>query len=239
MYNQNKLLPEQTADKIMQHIIDNNLKPGDKIPNETELGEIIGVGRSTVREAVRTLVSRNILKIRRGAGTYICDNTGVSDDPLGLAFQKDKYKLAMDMLQVRIILEPEIAAIAASTATQQDIEKITNLCNIVEQKINQNIDHMPDDIAFHQAIATCTNNIIITKLIPIINSSVALFGSLTSRQLKTETIHTHREIANAIAAHDSVNAKYAMTMHLLYNNKRIRELIEERDRVSSAGCSGL
>lgn len=225
--NENKTLPEQTADSITQYIIENNLQVGDKIPNEFELGEILSVGRSTVREAVRILVSRNVLVIRRGAGTYVADNTGVSDDPLGLAFTKDKYQLAKELLQVRIILEPEIAAMAADTATEKDIEEIIRRCDKVEQMILNNEDHMLEDVKFHEAIARCTGNSVIEKLIPIIDTSVAIFANITLRQLKEETIATHRAIATAIANHNSTDAKHAMTMHMLYNKTRINQLIEE------------
>ncbi len=224
----NKPLPEQTADKIIQYIIDNNLQVDDKIPNEFELGAILGVGRSTIREAVRILVSRNVLVIRRGAGTYVANNTGVSDDPLGLAFTRDKYKLARDLFQVRIILEPEIAAMAANMATEKDIEVIKKQCDKVENMIKKGEDHMMEDVKFHQAIARCTGNAVIEKLIPIINTSVAVFANITARQLKEETITTHRAIANAVAEHNPTDAKHAMTMHMLYNKNKINEIIAQR-----------
>lgn len=227
--NYNKTLPEQTADKIIQYIIENNLQVDDKIPNEFELGEILDVGRSTVREAVRILVSRNILVIRRGAGTYVANNTGVSDDPLGLAFTKDKYKLAKDLLHVRIILEPEIASMAANMANERDIEVITKQCDKVEAMIKQGENHMLEDVKFHEAIARCTGNDVIEKLIPIINTSVAVFANITDRQLREETITTHRAIANAIAKHNSTDAKHAMTMHMLYNKYKIYELIDKKE----------
>ncbi len=225
--NENKSLPEQTADKIVQYIINNNLNVNDKIPNEFELCEILGVGRSTIREAVRILVSRNVLNIRRGAGTFIANNTGVSDDPLGLAFEKDINKLAKDLLQVRIIIEPEIAAMAANMATEKDIEEIFKKCNKVENMILNGENHMLDDVKFHEAIARCTKNSIIEKLIPIIDKSVAVFANITDRQLKEETITTHRAIANAIANHNPTDAKHAMTMHLLYNKDKINQIVND------------
>lgn len=227
--NLNKTLPEQTADKIIDYIIEKNLKAGDRIDNEYVLCDKLGVGRSTLREAVRILVSRNVLTIRRGAGTYIADNTGVSEDPFGLVFAKDKYKLAKDLFQVRMILEPEIAAIAATMATDRDIEVIMEQCDKVEKMILNDEDHMSEDVKFHEAIARCTGNFVIEKLIPTINTSVAVFANITSRQLKDETIETHRAIAKAIARHNPTDAKHAMTMHMLYNKKKINEIIEKHE----------
>lgn len=223
-----KPLSEQMAEKIIHYILENNLDVGDKIPNEFELGEILGAGRSTIREAVRILASRNILVIKQGAGTYVADNTGVSDDPLGLIFARDKYKLAQDLFQVRMILEPEIAAIAANVASDEEIEKIFYHCDRVEAMIKRDENHMLEDVKFHEAIARCTDNMVIGKLIPIINTSVAVFANITDRQLKEETIITHRAIANAIAEHNPTDAKHAMTMHMLYNKNKIKEIIEAK-----------
>lgn len=225
----NKTLPEQTADSIMEYIISNNMQPGDKIPNEFELAELLSVGRSTVREGVRILVSRNVLVIKRGAGTYIADNTGVPEDPLGLSFSRDKYALAADLIELRLILEPEIASLAALKATDKDIAAIMHKCDRVEELYYSGADHMPEDIAFHTAIARASGNQVIEKIVPIINTSVALFCNLTARTLKEETITTHRNVAKAIAEHDSVSAKYAMMMHLIYNRNKIEELIREHN----------
>ena len=124
-----KSLGEQVSEQIAQLIIDNNWEIGDKLPNEFELANMLNVGRSTIREAIKALTSRNILEIRRGAGTFISQKRGIVDDPLGLAFVKDKLKLATDLLEVRFMIEPRIAAIAAIKATDEEIEKILLLIN--------------------------------------------------------------------------------------------------------------
>ncbi len=224
--NDNKALPEQIADRIVDYIIKNDLQVGDRIENEYTLAEELGVGRSTIREAIRILVSKNVLVIKRGSGTYIANNTGVSADPLGLAFTKDKFRLAKELIQVRMMLEPEIAAVAASMANERDIEVIKKQCSKVEGLINEGKDHMMEDVRFHQAIARCTGNSVVEKLIPIINTSVAVFVNITAGQLKYETITTHRAIAKAIEEKNPTDAKQAMMMHLLFNKNKINEIIE-------------
>ena len=115
-----KLLGDQAADQIIQLIIDNDGKAGDKMPNEYELAEQLNVSRSTVREAIKALVSRNILEIKRGSGTFISEKCGISDDPLGLMFVKNKLKLATDLLEIRFMIEPKIASLAAANATDEE-----------------------------------------------------------------------------------------------------------------------
>ena len=111
-----KLLVPQIEDQLMMYIHQEQLTTGSKLPSEHKLGELFGVGRSTVREAVKSLVSKGILEVKRGSGTYVKSTEIIVDDPLGLAQFKDKYMLAMELFDVRILLEPEVAATACQKA---------------------------------------------------------------------------------------------------------------------------
>lgn len=106
VHNGEKSLPERVADQLMNLIRTQELQAGDKLPNEFELAEQLQVGRGSIREAVKLLVARNILEIKRGKGTYIAQHTGEIQDPLGLAFCSDQFQLAFDLLEVRMQLEP-------------------------------------------------------------------------------------------------------------------------------------
>ena len=194
---------------------------GDKLPNETILSERLNAGRSSVREAMKLLASRNIVTIRQGSGTYIASSPGMVEDPLGFTFIGNKQKLIHDLLEVRFLLEPSIAAMAATNAEEKDIKKITALCDEVEVLLNNHEDHTQKDIEFHAAIALSSKNVVVPRLIPVINSSIPLFVESTGNTLHKETIETHREIADAIAAHDPLRAQDAMYLHLVYNRKRI------------------
>ena len=85
-------------------------------------------------------------------------------------------------------------------------------------------NHTEKDIAFHAAIALSSKNIVVPKLVPIINSSIPLISDSKEYTLRDETIETHREIADAIAAHDAVRAHDAMYLHLIYNRKHIKSI---------------
>lgn len=220
LYN-GKPLAEQVADYILKLIVDSGLEAGAKLPNEFELAERTGVGRGTIREAVKILVSRNILEIRRGAGTYVSDRQGIVEDPLGLAFIKDKKNLAMDLLNVRLMLEPEIARMAAEHATEEQKDALVRQCDKVEEIICQGKNHMEEDVRLHEMIAACSGNRVMEKLVPVINSSIAVFVDVTNGRLRQETIETHREIVEAIVAGDGDGARCAMNMHLLYNRRAI------------------
>ena len=108
---------------------------------------------------------------------------------------------------------------AAINATDEDILKISTLCQEVEELLIRGEDHTGKDIEFHTAIALSSKNLVVPRLIPVINSSIPLFIQLTNNRLLHETIETHREIADAIASHDALRAKDAMYLHLVYNRQ--------------------
>ena len=115
---------EKSSEDILQYIKDHNLTAGDKLPTEMELSKLLGVGRNTVREALRLLLSRNIVVIRQGAGSFVSDKNGISDDPLGFFMVDDRKKLIEDLLQARVIIEPQIASIAAQNRTEEELARL-------------------------------------------------------------------------------------------------------------------
>ena len=223
--NKRKSLTGQVEEEILDYIQKTPLEVGTKMPNEFELAQIFGVSRSTIREAVRSLTTSGVLEVRRGSGTFVLKTTKDAEpgDPLGLAGRKDKYRLAFELLEVRFMVEPEIAARAAMNAEEEDLALLKQLCDETENLYMENKDHTQKDIEFHTAIARCSKNRVVEKLIPIINSGVTAFVDLTGRKLKEETIRTHRNLTNSIVNRDPEGARYAMINHLSYNRQALKE----------------
>ena len=131
----NKLLAEQVEEQLLRYIRKEPVAVGEKLPNEFKLGEMFGVGRSTVREAVKSLVVKGVLEIRRGSGTYVVGTAAGMDDPLGVRNAPDKLALALELVEVRLLLEPGIAEMAAIRATKEDVRRLKKYCDRVEEKI--------------------------------------------------------------------------------------------------------
>lgn len=220
-------LPEQAAEQISRLIIEQHLTSGDKLPNEFDLADQLHVGRGTIREAVKLLVSRNVLVIRRGLGTYIASNPGKVDDPLGFAYYPDQVKLGMDLLEVRAHLEPWVAGAAARRASEENFRELREKCLLVEQDILSGRDHLAHDVDFHVCIAKGTQNLVVPNLIPIISYSVGLFISLTGNTLRSETIIDHRAIADAICNRDSATAERMMRQHLEQNRAAMEQALRD------------
>ena len=225
--NQTLLVP-QIEDQLMLYISQEQIPIGTKLPSEYKLAETFGVGRSTIREAVKSLVSKGILEVKRGSGTFVKSTEMSIEDPLGLSQLEDKYRLAMELFDVRILLEPEVAAVACRNATEEDKKRIVQLCDEVEKLYTEGKNHVQKDMEFHEAIARCSGNRVIEVLIPVIFTAVTTFANLTKRQLMKETIETHRKITEAIVQGDSMGAKCAMIMHLTYNRQLLQEIAKKK-----------
>lgn len=221
MSKNDKPLTKVIADKIIQIIKDNNMEEGDRLKNEYDLARDLNVGRGTVREAIKILVARNILQVRQGAGTFISSKNSIPEDPLGLIFIENDESLMLDVLDVRLIIEPEIASMAALNANEKQLEEIRKQCDVVEKLIMEDKDYQEADVIFHQKIAECSGNKVVDRLIPVINSSVALNIVGTKDQYKNFTIHEHRAIAEAIERGDHNGAKFAMITHLNTSRKEV------------------
>lgn len=217
-------LCDRVADEIIEHIYRNKLQQGDKLPNESQLMEITGAGRSSVREAMKLLASRNIVTIKQGSGTYVAQMPGVSNDPLGLTFVENKLQLALDTLEIRQILEPEIASMAAVRADDQDIANITSLCKRFDQlyRAGEQVDEV--DMAIHEAIALASKNIVVPRLISTITTSVQLSIELMQQMRATQSIDEHRIIVEAIADHDPMTAREAMYTHIYATRQQLKLL---------------
>lgn len=222
-----ELLVPQIEDQLIIYIQQEQINIGSKLPSEYKLAEIFGVGRSTIREAVKSLVTKGILEVKRGSGTFVKNKEVMVVDPLGISQFKDKYRLAMELFDIRILLEPEVAAVACKNATEDEKKHIKKLCDEVENLYLSGKNHIQKDMEFHAAIAKCSGNRVVEVLVPVILTAITTFANLTRRKLQKETLETHREITNAILRGDSMGAKCAMIMHLTYNRQMVLKLSEK------------
>lgn len=209
-----KSLVDTTADQLINLILEKNMQPGDKLPTEAELTVLLGVGRSTVREAVRRLVTRNILEVRQGSGTFMSDKRGIPEDPLGVTLMGDDLQVALQLSDLRLTLEPEFAAIAAMKATKKQIEKLIECCEQVEDCIRRGENYRKADIEFHHCIAECSGNHVLENIIPVISSSIRISIQKTEDAYREYTFEEHRKILAAILRRDPIGARFCMAAHL-------------------------
>lgn len=180
------------ATKIREMILAKDMKPYNKLPSEAILMEMLGVSRSTVREAIKILIAENIVEIQRGKGTFICKNPGIGKDPLGLHFA-DQVNLLENLMETRLMIEPQIAYLAAQRATKKNIEALRVVIEQMQEAQFKKIDYTPYDVAFHTAVAECTQNDVLHRILPIICESI--------REGYVETVNVEGSFERAIISH--------------------------------------
>jgi GntR family transcriptional repressor for pyruvate dehydrogenase complex len=210
-------LYEQIVKQIEALILDGKLHPGDQLPSERELAEQFAVSRTAVREAVKTLREKGLVEIETGRGTFITASTSKTlRNTLDWMVKTGEGDHKADLVQVRAILEPEIAAIAASMATEDDIADLQNAVDAMDAALDSADDYIEADLEFHLALANATQN----RLIPtLIDPIVDLLREQRKRIFLVEggaqrgQFH-HKRILEAIRNHDASAARQAMLAHL-------------------------
>lgn len=211
------------AQKLLEMIRDKGYRSGDRLPTEGELSVFLGVGRNTVREALRILMSRNIVTVRQGSGTFLSDKNGVADDPLGFTMIEDRRKLTEDLIQVRVMLEPPIAALAAQNATPEDILALEAMLGELERSMEDGGDYSEKDSRFHAMIGRCSHNLVMGNLMPVITDGILVFAGAVRETEYEITREAHRRIFEAIRDRRPVDAQQAMYFHLMFNDVRFKD----------------
>jgi GntR family transcriptional regulator, transcriptional repressor for pyruvate dehydrogenase complex len=214
---------EQVAEQIRNLIGSGALKPGDLLPPERELAAKLGVGRSSIRDAVRTLEVMGILEPRQGHGTVVRD---LSADalvvPLSLVLTR-KRELVHELLDVRRMIEPALAARAAKNATPEEIAHMRAILERHDAKLRRGEQAIDEDSDFHYALALAARNSVVLRVLDVL---MDLLRESRSRSLQVpgrpkRSFDGHRRILRAIERRDQRAAEAAVRQHL----KEIEEVV--------------
>jgi len=206
---------EDVARQI-ERLILKKLRPGDKLPSERELAEVLSVSRSSIRDAIRSLELAGMVEPRQGAGTIVREVTASSvANPLANALKR-KEELMSELLDFRRILEPPLAGRAATHASSEEISEMEDILNRQEQKLRKSESTITEDSEFHYAVAMASGNSVVLKVLDIL---MDLLRDTRERSLQVEgrpqkSLAGHRRILAAIRRHDAEAAKAAMRRHI-------------------------
>lgn len=213
--NREPTLVERVAESILERIVGGELKPGDKLPSERELGEQFGVSRTVVREAVRGLTGRGVVAVRAGSGLRVAaiDPAAVSES-LALLLRSNHELDYRHVHEVRVMLEVEMAGVAAERADDADVGRLQRAAEAMEHAGTFE-EAALRDLDFHRAIATSTRNPFYLVLHDAIGDAlVAVRRENHARGGREDAVESHRQIVDRIAAHDRPAAEAAMRRHL-------------------------
>ena len=211
-----KSLSQRTAERLYTQIaVERRMAPGEKLPNEVELSQRLGVSRATLREALRALTTQGVLEVRRGKGTFVSEQAGATD-PFGFD-RLDRVKGQLrDLFELRGIVEPQAARLACRRATETELEEILARGAEVEDCIRAGRDRTAADREFHTAIVRATHNEYMLRLLPLIHQAVetAISDGGHGEELAQVTLRDHALLLEFFRKRDGEGAEHAMAIHM-------------------------
>lgn len=213
---------EQIAAQIEQLILSGELQSGDRLPTERELASQFGASRTAVREAMKQLEQKGLVEMHPGRGTRVIDGTSEAmRDSLGLMMRVGQAGSSVSLVELREILEPEIAALAASRAGEEHIAAMREAVRIMDEHLDDAAAFIIADNGFHRALASGSRN---TLILALVDSIVDMLSEQRKQIFMIEGgpqrgQYHHKLILDAVVRHDSEAAREAMRAHL----RQVRE----------------
>ena len=232
-------LTDSAIEQIKQMIIEGRLRPGDRLPREQDLADLLGLSRGTLREAVRALAAMKVVDVRRGDGTYV---TSLAPELMleALTFVVDLHRddSVLHFLQVRSFVEPECTARAALRAESDVLDELAGLLDEAERLARTDpVDHhllMENDHRFHAVVNSSGGN-------PVAAAILAATAGVTSRArisrsvrigAELTTVDDHRAIYEAIRNRDPARARLRAAMHIARTEDWVRQQFGTADVIS-------
>jgi GntR family transcriptional regulator, transcriptional repressor for pyruvate dehydrogenase complex len=205
---------QAVAQQLERHIVQ-KLKPGDLLPAERQLGEMLGVSRGSVRDAIRSLELKGLLEPRQGIGTVVCTTIATASNPLAEAL-RSKRQLVLELIDVRKIIEPPLAGRAALRASVEAIAEMEEIISRQEAKLMRGELAVEEDVAFHYSMALACNNSAMLKAVDVLMDLLrdTREHSLQGKGRQEHSLAGHRRILSAVKRRDPAAAEAAMRRHL-------------------------
>jgi DNA-binding FadR family transcriptional regulator len=227
------------AERLLEYITEQKLRPGDRLPTEQGLAQILGASRNVTREAVKVLAAIGRLSVRRGAGIFVAETPGgLVDDPLS-HFRPTSMEDVLMLLDYRTVIESETARRAATLATPREVRDIRQGAQASLAAAEQDDGHgfARADEAFHDAVGVASHNVFLCSSVAGVRrlasqSDVLLFHGDAPGSLEVAA-RQHLAIAEAVAAGEADLAQELMVHHIATTQRQFERKI--RDRLFNLG----
>jgi GntR family transcriptional repressor for pyruvate dehydrogenase complex len=225
------------SDKIVEQIIDlisrDVLKPGDRLPSERDLCKRFGVGRTSLREALRSLTVMGILEGRVGEGTFVNQGNGKHlEKTLQWGILLDE-KRVQDLIETRLMLESESARLAATRATDQDLQLIGETVDGMAHTLSRPEAYLAHDLEFHLLIAQASKNSILCSLLGTtrgylqewIKRTLGQESNATAQMRAELSVRQHEMVVEALSVGNAEQARQAMSDHILSSSADLQSVL--------------
>jgi len=217
------------VNQILSHVETGQLKIGEKLPSERELCKMFGVGRSSVREAIRALVVMGNLEVIQGKGTFLCKAANTEEQPSLLESAFDAMPV-FDLMEARQMLEIDVVRLAAERVDKMDIRRLHQAINKIAECCHDTKSFYEADLVFHNLLAEATGNLVIGEMMKVITKMVHnyCFNFMAiSEDTKEKTISCFRQIVQFVARGEGDKAAEVMFDHLRIVDAEFKRLISD------------
>ncbi|GGT84782.1 FadR/GntR family transcriptional regulator [Streptomyces lateritius] len=210
-------LTDEAIDKIKAMILDGELTPGSRLPKEEILAGQLGLSRNSLREAVRALTAMRILITRQGDGTYVSSlEPHLLLESLSFAADVSQGRTALQLLQVRRLLEPQATGLAAALLMPEDLQELRDILDRsrAATTVEEFVAH---DIAFHLRIVEAVGNPVLSMLLRVLSTRtqrVRIVRGSRTRHALDNAHQDHEQILGALQSRDALLAVSAATVHI-------------------------
>ncbi|MGA3194878.1 MAG: FadR/GntR family transcriptional regulator [Terriglobales bacterium] len=222
----------ETVSRRIEGLIRNReLRVGSRLPSEPKLAAMLGVSRSSLREALKGLMFLGLIKARPGYGTYIQSSLGRAvgkQFQWMLLLQEVKY---LELYELRKILEPDVAALAARRATKEDIARMEAAIRGMKTSFDRPEQYMAFEMSLHEELAQASKNVAVEAMLRM------MYGALAEGRRRTlylienfaNNFRRHERIVRLVAKRDAAGARKAVREDLEYAEGLLRQDLEIRD----------
>jgi len=229
---QKKRLSGDVVNQITDLILSARLQPGDRLPPEHRLAEELGVSRSVLREGIKALEERGLVEVKQGSGTFVrSPSSEMLSDSFSL-FLRTRIARFSQLMEVREILDVEIAGLLAQRATEEDLQSLTRSIARMWELLGSPEQFVEEDVAFHIAFyAAMKNEVLLTIMQPIMELlSEAMSMTFEAPGSAESSLHRHEKLLEHIRAGDREGARRAMREIISRGEERLKEAQDTKER---------
>lgn len=225
-------LTNSVFEQLLSYVVRGSWKPGDRIPPERDLCQQLGIARTSLREALKAMELVGMLDSRVGDGTFVCPRSEFLSRPLLWAFTGTDHEELQEIMEARMIIEENLAGLAAKRGTPDQIKKIGGAVQQMRDSIARGDSILDADMAFHLAVSDAAQNGVLTNAVHLLRNLMRqwIYYKLMIPDIPETVLKRHVAIYRAIAAGKPNAARSAMRLHLEETGKLLNRVVEQRQK---------
>jgi GntR family transcriptional repressor for pyruvate dehydrogenase complex len=237
---QRTTLTAAAFEQLISHVVNGSWKAGDRIPAERDLCQQLGIARTSLREALKAMELVGMVDSRVGDGTFVCPRSEFLSRPLLWAFTGTDNTEFEEIMEARIIIEENLAGLAAQRGTPEEIAAIGETVQMLQDSIARGEPILDVDMAFHLAIARASHNNVLAKSVQLLRNLMRqwLYYKVLMPEAAPRVLKRHLAISRAIKQGKPIVARREMRLHLEEAMVMVTRVIKERTLEKKSDSNG-